>query len=134
MAEMSSLLREARDLNATLESEVVKLQTISEEERKKTEEAKIEVVAATERCSRTMKRLDDLRAATEVREDSLNKVISDLEAKVKVQTENELNLNSIISLLCKVTKASSSRIRASNLASSLRICTGTCLLVSLCVI
>lgn len=75
MAEMSSLLREALNLNA--------------------------IVAATERCSRTMKRLDDLRAATEVREDGLNKVFSDLEARVKTQFESELTLNFTISELRK---------------------------------
>lgn len=74
MAEMSSLMREARDLNATMENKVVKLQTITEEERKNTEEAKIEDVVATERCSGTVKRFGDLRKATEVREDHYKKM------------------------------------------------------------
>lgn len=88
MAGMSSLLKEAHDLNATLENEVVRLQAITEEERKKAEEAKIEAVAAIERCSRTVKRLGDLREAIIAREDGLNKVICDLEAKVKADADN----------------------------------------------
>lgn len=77
---MSSLLNEARDLNATLEGEVLRLRAITKEERKNVEEAKIEAVAATERCSRAVKRVGDLREATVAREDGLNKLISDLEA------------------------------------------------------
>lgn len=40
-------------------------------------------------------RLEDLRGATAAREDG-NKVINELEAKVKLQVENELKLNSDI--------------------------------------
>lgn len=46
-----------------------------------------------------MKMLEDLQGATAVREDGLNKVISELEAKVKLQMERELKLNSDISEL-----------------------------------
>lgn len=53
--------------------------------------------AAMKRSERTLKRHEDLWAATEVREDDLNKVISDLEAKVKSLLENELKLSSTIS-------------------------------------
>lgn len=98
---MSSLLKEAHDLNVTLEGEVLKLPANTEEEKEKKEETKLEAVAATEWCTRVMKRLEDLRAATKVREDGLNKIISDLEVTVKAQIENELNLNSTISLLRK---------------------------------
>lgn len=61
MADMSSLLKEARDLKVTLENKVVKQGAIVEGERKKVKEVKNEAMVATERCSRTMKRLDDLR-------------------------------------------------------------------------
>lgn len=98
---MSSLLKEARDLKATLESEIIKLWTIAEEEKKKTEEARFETIVATEWCDRMMKRLEDLRGATVVKEDSLNKVINDLEARVKTQSKSELTLNTAISELCK---------------------------------
>lgn len=66
--------------------------TIAEEEKKKKEEAKLEAVTATERFSSVMMRLKDLREVTVAREDGLNNVISELEAKVKLQAENELKL------------------------------------------
>lgn len=101
MAEMSFFMREAPDLNATLENEVARLRAIVEEEKKKADEVKAEVVVETEKCSRTVKRLGDLREAAEAREDGLSKIINDFEAKVKTQVENDLNLNSTISKLHK---------------------------------
>lgn len=88
-------------MNAILESEIVKLRTIAEEEKKKTDETRFKIVAATKRCDRVMKRLEDLRGATVVKEDGLNKVIKDLEAKVETQSESELTLNATISELFK---------------------------------
>lgn len=101
LAELSSHLREARDLNATLESEVLRLQGEVGEERKKIETVMSEMEAAIKRSERALKRHEDLRAATEVREDALNKVISDLEGKVKSLSENELKLSSTVSALRK---------------------------------
>lgn len=100
MANMSSLLKEACDLNMSLKAEILKLRSVlEEEEKKKKEEPKIEASAAVDRCIRTMKRLEDLQWATASRESGLNKFIADLETKVKLQVENELKLNSDISEL-----------------------------------
>lgn len=79
MAELPSHLREAHDLNAILETEVVRLRGEVGEERKKTETARAEMEATMKKSKRALKRHKYLRAATEVREDALNKVISDLE-------------------------------------------------------
>lgn len=92
---------EARDLNATLESETVRLWSALEEERKKTDAERVEAEATINRCSRDVKRHEDLRAATETREDGLNKVINNLEVKVKAFAEDELKQNSTISELRK---------------------------------
>lgn len=89
----------ACDLNVNLEAEILKLRFAVEEEKKKKEEAKMEALAAVDRCSGRMKRLEDLRGATVARENGPNKVINDLEAKVKLQVENKLKLNSEISEL-----------------------------------
>lgn len=66
VAELSSLLRESRNLNATLENVVLRLQVEVDEERKRTETVKTDAIAAIERCNRAVKRLEDLRGATEV--------------------------------------------------------------------
>lgn len=58
MARMSSLLKDAHNLNTTLENEIVKLQTIFEEEKKRADEETFESVAVTKRCGRIMKRLE----------------------------------------------------------------------------
>lgn len=81
MAGMSSLLKNALDLNTNLENEIVKLRTVAEEEKKRAGEARFEFVAVTKRCGCIMKRLEDIRKTTIVTEDGLNKVINELEAK-----------------------------------------------------
>lgn len=62
--------------------------------------------AAVDRCSRTMKKVEDLRGATAAREDGLNKVINELEAKTKSQAKTEHKFNSNISELQTTVSAS----------------------------
>lgn len=62
---------------------------------------RLEAEAKINRCSRVVKRYEDLRTATEARENGLNKVINNLEVTVKAFTEDELKVNSTISELCK---------------------------------
>lgn len=64
-------------------------------------EAKREAATAVERCSRVQTKLEDLCARYEVREDRLNKVIKDLETKVREYMDNNLELLQTTSQLCK---------------------------------
>lgn len=89
-------MREARDLNIVLEGETLRLRGEIKEERKKSVAARGETKAAVSKCERALKRHEDLRVATEVRVDALNKVISDLEIKVQTLAKNELKFSSTI--------------------------------------
>lgn len=83
MASMSSRLKEAYDLNANLESVINLLRIEVTEEKKKFENANADAVAAVERCGRALKRSEDTKAAAVAKEEDLNRIISNLEAKVK---------------------------------------------------
>lgn len=87
--ELSSHLRESRDLTAILENEIVHLRGEIDAEKKRTETVKMEAIAMIDRCSHVVKRMDDLQAATEAREDGSNKVIIDL--KIKENPPQKMN-------------------------------------------
>lgn len=77
------------------------MRVVADEEKKKGEEAKFEAVEVIGRCTLAVKRLGDIQEAAEAREDGLNKIIHDLEAKAKASLENKLQMKSTISELRK---------------------------------